>query len=382
METTTDIRTDKPTITRNSAKPTVKRNRAKPIGKYRLAIQIAFALLCVWIGIEFHFFVKAIEAGDPSNLPVRPPGVEGFLPISSLMSLYYFFLTGLVHPAHPAGMFILAAIILLSVVFGKSFCSWLCPVGLVNEVLGDLGEKIFRRRMFLPRWVDWPLRSLKYLILLFFVWSIFVSMTTLALKMFLDAPYNIVSDIKMYYFFAEISQFALIVVAILFGLSIVIRNFWCRFLCPYGALLGLASLISPSKITRNAVNCIDCAKCAAACPSNIKVDKVLTVISDECHSCLNCVDVCPIDDTLNVKLVGTNKTIPKTKIAIGIVGLFLLVTGLGMLSGNWHNQITADQYIQLQQNVRMLGHPTGQRDIDLLNREAEQQPKSPFVPSR
>lgn len=369
---TTDTRTDQPTITRNSA---------KPIQKYRLAIQIAFALLCIWIGIEFHFFVGAIEAGDPTNLPVRPPGVEGFLPISSLMSLYYFFLTGLVHPAHPAGMFILAAIIILSVVFGKSFCSWLCPVGLVNEMLGDLGEKIFGRRMFLPKWADWPLRSLKYLILLFFVWSIFVSMTTLALKMFLDTPYNIVSDVKMYYFFAEITQFALIVVAILFVLSIVIRNFWCRFLCPYGALLGLAALISPNKIKRNAVNCIDCGKCAKVCPSNIKVDKVLTVISDECHSCLSCIDVCPIDDTLNVKLVGTNKTIPKTKIAIGIIGLFLLITGLGMLSGNWHNQITAEQYIHLQQNVRMMGHPTGQKDIDLLNRRAEQQPKSSVVPS-
>lgn len=364
----------------NPEQQVITRNRAKPIQNCRLAIQIAFALLCVWIGIEFHFFVRALEAGDPANLPYRPPGVEGFLPISSLMSLYYFFLTGLIHPAHPAGMFILTAIILLSVMFGKSFCSWLCPVGLVNEMLGDIGEKIFKRRMFLPRWADWPLRSLKYLILLYFAWSIFVSMTTLALKMFLDTPYNIVSDVKMYYFFAEITQFALIVIAILFVLSILIRNFWCRFLCPYGALLGIASLLSFSKIKRNEVNCIDCAKCAKACPSNIKVDKVLTVLSDECHTCLQCVDVCPIDDTLKVKLSGTNKTISKTKITVGIVGLFLLVTGLGMLSDNWHNKVTASQYIILHKNVRMMGHPTGQRDIDKLNIEAQQQQATPVSP--
>lgn len=354
-------------------RPAVARNGANSIQNWRLAIQIAFALLCVWIGLEFHFFVKALEAGDAANLPARPPGVEGFLPISSLMSLYYFFFTGLIHPAHPAGMFILTAIILLSVMFGKSFCSWLCPVGFINEILGDIGERIFGRRMFLPKWADWPLRSLKYLILLYFVGSIFVSMSTAAVKMFLDTPYNFVSDVKMYYFFAEITRFALIVVAVLFGLSIVIRNFWCRFLCPYGALLGIASLLSLSKIKRNAVNCIDCGKCAKACPSNIKVDEVLTVVSDECHTCLQCVDVCPIDDTLNVKLSGTDQTISKRKIAVGIVGLFLLVTGLGMLSGHWQNKVSADQYIILHQNVRMMGHPTGQRDFDKLNQEAQQQ---------
>ena len=351
--------------------PTITSNRAKPIQKYRLLIQIAFTLLVIWIGVEFHFFVKALEAGDPTNLPTRPPGVEGFLPISSLMNFYYFSLTGLIHPVHPAGLFILVAIILLSIVFGKSFCSWLCPVGLLNEVLVDLGEKIFKRRMFLPKWLDWPLRSLKYLILFYFSWAIFVGMTTLELKMFLGAPYNIMSDVKMYYFFAEISRFSLIVLAILFILSILIRNFWCRFLCPYGALLGITALISPNKIKRNVSSCIDCGKCYKACPSNIKVDKLLTVISDECHSCLNCLDVCPIDDTLNVKLSGTKKTISKTMIAIGIVGIFLLVTGLGMLTGNWQNNITPEQYIYLQQDVQMIGHITGQKDIDQLNKEAQ-----------
>ena len=70
----------------------------------------------------------------------------------------------------------------------------------------------------------------------------------------------------MYYFFAEITPFALTVIVGLVLLSIPIRGFWCRYLCPYGALLGILSLLSPQKIKRNPTTCIDCGKCAKVCP--------------------------------------------------------------------------------------------------------------------
>ena len=247
------------------------KNTAKPVQKYRFAIQSAFALLCLWIGIEFHFFVKYLQTDGAAGSSYRPPGVEGFLPISALMSLYNFILGHGVHPVHPAGLFILAGIITLSLIFGKAFCSWLCPVGFISELLADLGTKLFGRNLTPPRWLDLVLRSLKYLLLGFFVYSIFFLMTGAALESFLDSPYNRVADIRMYYFFADISRFALIVISVLMLLSIVIRHFWCRYLCPYGALLGIASLVSPNKIRRNTESCIDCAKCAKVCPSRIKV---------------------------------------------------------------------------------------------------------------
>jgi len=180
------------------------KNQEKPIQKYRFFIQLSFVLICLWIGVDFHFFVKALEEGNLNNL-YRPAGVEAFLPISALMSLYFFLLTGIIHPVHPAGFFILMGVISVSFVFGKSFCSWICPIGFVSELIGDFGEKVskklFKRKLYLPKFIDYPLRSLKYLLLLFFVVSIFFSMTALALKYFLDSPYNIVADIKMYLFF-------------------------------------------------------------------------------------------------------------------------------------------------------------------------------------
>jgi polyferredoxin len=353
-------------------KKIINRNKEKGIQKHRLVIQILFTLLCIWIGVEFYFFIQYLETGGAVDFSSRPPGVDGFLPISSFMSFYLFLSTGIIHHAHPAGLFIFFAIVLMSIVFGKSFCSWLCPVGLISELVGDFGEKIFKRRLLLPKILDYPLRSLKYLMLGFLVYSVIFLMTELALKAFLDSPYNIISDVKMYYFFANISRTALIVIAVLFVLSIFIRNFWCRFLCPYGALLGIFSLLSPNKIKRDTVSCIDCELCAKACPSFIKVDKVKTVVSDECTSCMNCVDVCPVADTLELKTIAPTKNIKVTKkaVAIGVVSIFLLITGAGMFTGNWQNNTTAEDYLFHFERMNSYGHPTGTSAMKKLNKKA------------
>jgi polyferredoxin len=356
-------------------KKPIIRNIEKPIQKYRFAVQAFFVLICIWIGIEFYLFIRYLETNGASDFSNRPAGVEGFLPISALMSIYNFFLTGEIHPAHPAGFFILAAILSISFILGKSFCSWICPIGFLSELVGDFGEKIysklFKRRVKLPKFLDYPLRSLKYLLLGFFVYAIFFSMTQTALQFFLDSSYNKVADIKMWYFFADISRFSLTVILILFVLSIFVRNFWCRYLCPYGALLGLISFLSPTKIKREEKNCIDCGLCAKTCPSFIKVDKVISVRSDECTSCLECVDSCPVADTLVVKTRIVERKISKKYIAFGIIGIYFIIVGIGIISGNWNNNISKEEYMILHKNIDKLGHPTSTQDIKQLNRASE-----------
>ena len=351
------------------------RNPEKPIQKYRFIFQSIVVLVCLWIGVEFYLFVNFLESGTASEYFKRPAGVEAFLPISALMSIYYFFLTGEIHQAHPAGFFILTGIITVSLVFGKSFCSWMCPIGFISELIGDfrdmISKKLFKKRIILPKFIDIPLRSLKYLLLAFFVYAIFFAMTASSLKYFLDSPYNLMADVKMFYFFADISRFALIVIAVLFGLSIVFRNFWCRYLCPYGALLGVISLAGPNKIKRDPVSCIDCGLCTKACPSNIKVDKKLTVISDECSTCLSCVDACPVKDTLQLKSIYTKKTKDKKNVGIAIAAIYLMIITLGIVSGNWQNNVTKNQYLELHKVINSLGHPRSTNEIEKLNKLSE-----------
>jgi len=309
----------------------------------RSAIQLSFALLCAWIGIEFYHFTRwgfAPAAGDPVS---RPPGVEGFLPISALVSLKYWIFSGIINEIHPAGLFIFAAIVIISVVLKKAFCSWLCPVGTLSEALWMLGKKLFGRNLALPRWVDYPLRTVKYLLLLFFVVSIW-TMDVPTMGEFIRSPYNRVADIKMFLFFANISTFALWSVIVLMVLSMFIQNFWCRYLCPYGALLGALSWISPIKVTRNQSTCIDCELCTKACPSNIRVHTASRVWSDECMSCLQCVEVCPVKETLELKLAPAGTRVPNWIFGALVAGIFVAITGLAIATGHWKNSISAEEY--------------------------------------
>src|ERR1041385_4280641 len=251
----------------------------------RSTIQFAFVLLCAWIGIEFYLFVRWGELGAQTSFHSRPPGAEGFLPISALISLKHWLETGMINEIHPSGLFIFIAIVATGLFLKKAFCSWLCPIGTLSESIWMLGKKIFGRNINVTKWLDYPLRSLKYLLLFFFVYSI-TQMDVPSLKSFIYSPYNKMADVKMWLFFANITTFALWTIIILMAFSLFIKNFWCRYLCPYGALLGALSWLSPLKITRNKSTCIDCELCTKACPSNIQVHSVGKVWSDECMNCL------------------------------------------------------------------------------------------------
>ena len=316
----------------------------------RTVVQLAFVLLCTWIGIEFYLFLKWGMSAGTENFVSRPPGVEGFLPISALISLKYWLMTSIINTVHPSALFVFLAIIITSVVLKKSFCSWLCPIGTLSESLWLLGEKIFGKNIHLPRWLDYPLRSLKYLLLSFFVWAI-VGMDVPAMAAFINSPYNKLADVKMYLFFATISTFALWTIIVFMLLSTVVKNFWCRFLCPYGALLGIAGWFSPFKITREKSTCIDCNLCTEACPADIKVHAAERIWSDECTSCMRCVEVCPVKNTLTMKTSFIKQSIPNWVFGVLVVGVFMAVTGLAMLTGHWDNSITKEEYAKRIQEI-------------------------------
>jgi 4Fe-4S binding domain len=216
----------------------------------RRTIQLAFLFLNVWLGVAFYFWVRRMETGAPGRIVVRPAGVEGWLPIAGLMNLKYWLTTGRVPASHPAALFLLVSFLAIAFLFRKAFCSWLCPVGTFSEYLWRAGRQIFGRSFQVPRWLDLPMRSLKYLLLGFFAWAI-ANMTPDAIERFMHSPYGAVADVRMLNFFRDLGQTAAIVLGVLVIASVLVQNFWCRYLCPYGALLGLTSLLSPFRIRRS-----------------------------------------------------------------------------------------------------------------------------------
>ena len=328
----------------------------------RRGFQGAFLLLNIWIGSVFYSWVRQFEPGGvPTSLP-RPAGVEGWLPIAGLMNLRFFVLTHHVPSLHPAGMFLLISFLAMSFLFRKAFCSWLCPVGTISEYLWQLGRKLFRRNFHLPRWLDVGLRGLKYLLLGFFVWAV-SSMAVGEIAAFMNSPYGVIADVKMLNFFRHIGETGAIVLGVLVVASLFVQNFWCRYLCPYGALLGITSLFSPAKIRRNAESCIDCAKCAKACPSALPVDKLVTVKSAECTGCLECVAVCPAKDTLVMALptipalVPQPRTVPAWAMAAGIAALFFGIVGFAKTTGYWDSHVPRAMYQVLVPHADQARHP-------------------------
>jgi polyferredoxin len=322
----------------------MSQNQAKNnIQIYRKIVQYLFLAVIVLIGVQFSLFVIQLEKGLLPTV-IRPPGIEAFLPISSLISFKYWLVTGIFNPIHPSGLIIFLIILSTALLLKRGFCSWVCPFGLVTEYLNRLHQFIFRKDIKVPRWLDYPLRSLKYLLLFFFIWAIMIKMNARDLDYFIYSPYNMVADIKMLYFFKNITAFAFWVLVALFVLSILIRNFWCRYLCPYGALLGGLSFVSIFKIHRNENTCTHCRQCTCICPVDINVHQTTGVISDECHACLKCVAVCPEKDTLYISSGRRSGILKPVLYAAIICLLFLGGSVIGRLTGHWQTSISNYEY--------------------------------------
>jgi polyferredoxin len=348
------------TITR---KKLVRRTDREYSQQLRLGFQLAFVALNVWIGVQFYQWVRWAETAGATREVARPAGVEGWLPIAGLMQFKYVLVSGQLPRVHPAAFVLFAAFVGMSWLLRKAFCGWLCPVGTVSEYLWKLGRFMFRRNFRLPRWLDVSLRGLKYLLLAFFAYAV-SGMTAEAIQQFVASPYGLIVDVRMLNFFRYLGGVAAYVVLGLVIGSMLVQNLWCRYLCPYGALLGLAALASPVRITRREAGCIDCAKCAKGCPSMLPVDRLVQIRSAECTGCLECVAVCPAKETLvlsvNPRFPKEGKHRPQVPVwafAAGIAIIFFGLVGYAKITGHWNTELPKQVYFQLVPTASEQAHP-------------------------
>jgi polyferredoxin len=342
--------------------------RLTPDGSQRIrrVVQWVFVILNGWLGVQFYLWVRFLERGSAGASVARPAGAEGWLPIAGLMNAKYFLITGHAPAIHPAAMFLFIAFLLMSILMKKAFCSWLCPVGTLSEHLWKLGRRFFKRNLHLPKWIDLPLRGLKHLLLGFFVFVI-GTMSAEAIADFMSSPYGLIADVKMLNFFRQIGPTAAIVIGLLILLSVVIQNFWCRYLCPYGALLGLASLLSPVKIRRDADACVDCGKCARACPANLPVDRLVQIRSAECTACMACVAACSAQDALQFAFAPRQAATPaerwrgriaSPRVVAGVLGcIFFGLVLYAKASGHWQTNLPREIYTDLVTHANEAAHP-------------------------
>ena len=247
--------------------------------------------------------------------------------------------------------------------FSKLFCSFICPIGTVSEWLGKLGDKL-KVRLTIKGIPDKILRSLKY-VLLFITAYYTLQSNELFCKKF-DPYYALASGFDS----DVVILYAIITIALVIFGSVFIRLFWCKYLCPLGAvsnifkfslffvavlviyiillkfgidisyvwplgvvsvggyiieLLGQRSRIFPiAKITRSTTTCTDCQLCTINCPQGIDVASVETVKHVDCNLCGDCLLACPVNNTLTINKKKYLKWLPVIAVVVLVTfGLFM-----------------------------------------------------------
>jgi polyferredoxin len=213
-------------------------------------------------------------------------------------------------------------------------------------------------------------------------------MSAEVLEAFLGSPYNRIADVKMYLFFTELGGSAAIVLAVLLLLSVLIPNFWCRYLCPYGALLAPLSRLSPIAVRRDPGSCTACGRCDRACSNRVRVSTCRRVASLECTTCFQCVHACKAPGALAVFWPVSRRSVSDAAYAAILVGAFILVPQAAQSIGYWNSSTGPGLYAALYTLVGQTDHPRTPHELsdgrprsrqpDYFDRQPTLQIEEPF----
>lgn len=274
--------------------------KAKKGIKIRSVVQIVFFALIAMIAIN-----HSLERGFLENTFLGDLNLHGVCPFGGVVTLYQLFTVGSFVQKISASSLVLMVLVLgLAIFFGPVFCGWVCPMGTIQEWFGKIGKRIFKKRYnhFIPKKLDAVLRYLRYGLL---AWVIY--MTAMTGKL-------VFSDIDPYYalfnfWTGEVAIAGLVVLGVTLVGALFVERPWCKYACPYGALLGLTNLFRVFSIRRSESSCISCGLCSKECPMNIDVQHMTNVRNHQCISCMECTSeaVCPVADTVMVSVKGLDR---------------------------------------------------------------------------
>jgi ferredoxin len=241
--------------------------------------------------VFFMVFCGGILAAGSSYWPL--PG-DFFFRFDPLVAFISMFTTGVLIN----GLMFSLILLVLTFLFGRFFCGWICPLGASIDFFEWIITGFHRRQRDKNRLSQASQIKFGVLVLLVaasafsfqFVYlfdpivlmtrTMGMILTPVQRVLFQSTPFVVQNAI----------QFLLFTLCILL-LSILARRFWCRILCPLGALLGLVARVSPSGFVQ--INCAGCPSCQKKCRTGAIVDsKAQITLTQECIRCFDCLDAC------------------------------------------------------------------------------------------
>jgi len=234
---------------------------------------------------------------------------EAYCPMGGLETLYKFVTTGgsFVSHVHLSNVVVLVAALAVALLARNAFCGWICPFGFIQDMVHSFSTAVQKRVPGIRKAVkalkqrgaklavlDRYLRFLKYGVL---AWAV-AGAAAYGFMVFRDYdPWAALWNLL------ELSLAGgTVVLAIVLVASFFVERPWCRYACPLGAATGLLGALSPIYLKREAEACKACAVCTKACPMGLPVHTATTIKSVDCIGCLECVDECPREGALALKL--------------------------------------------------------------------------------
>jgi polyferredoxin len=233
---------------------------------------------------------------------------EAYCPFGGLETMIAYFRSGtLVSHTHLSNLIILGAVLLTALVARNSFCGWLCPFGFMQDVTSSFSAFVQKRVPGVRKAVralktkgaplavlDRYLRFFKYVVL---AWAV------MGAAYYGFMVFREVDPWAGLWGLLELSfGLGAVVLIVTLAASLFVERPWCRYACPLGAATGLVSKLSPFYLKRESEACKACAICTKACPMGLPVHTSTTIKSADCIGCLECVDECPREGALELKL--------------------------------------------------------------------------------
>ncbi|MEA1968061.1 MAG: 4Fe-4S binding protein [Thermodesulfobacteriota bacterium] len=213
------------------------------------------------------------------------------------------------------------AVMLAFLLFGPLWCGWICPFGNLSYFISRAGAVLFPNiQITIPEKADRPLRYLKYVILVIFIYVIITH----------RFDYFFTDHMEMYFstefttFFIKFKKYAIMLIPLL------IPRFFCKYLCFQKAMYNIINRFLPfTSIHRNTDQCVECRKCDKACPMGINISTMDSIKGKDCIGCFSCVDekVCPSKvNAMELRFLG--KKIKPLKFAAIVIPVYYLTTWL------------------------------------------------------
>jgi polyferredoxin len=258
----------------------------------------------LWFGVigTFLIGIRHLLPGEAAS----GGAFDAFCPFGAIETFWAYITSGqTLKTTNLLNFAVFSGVLGVSLVAGRAFCGWMCPLGAVQEWLAGLarrmgGEKKHisgklsnaRFPLRLPPWADRPLRYLKYLILILVLWT---SVTAIFPPLHPFCPARAVFSFKL-------TTGLLWSVLITFIVtSLLVERIWCKYLCPLGAALAIFNKISPVRLRADFKACNRCGRCDIECSMGIK-DVPDNLSDTECIRCLECLETCAREDALVIKV--------------------------------------------------------------------------------